>query len=721
MATFLLEIGTEELPADFARLVLPQLRENVISDLSENRLSHGQIFVTSTPRRIALIVSDLVEYADDSKSEYKGPPAGQAFVDGSPTKAASGFARRFDLQVDDLEIRDTPKGPFVFAKVLVKGSSAKDLLIKMIPSWLGNLQGRRFMRWGSGENRFSRPIRWMVALLDNALIPVSINECDPPVLSGFVSRGNRLCSQEVYISHADDYISSLNTFSVEVNRESRKSLITSSVDEAASNLDAIPNLSNDLLEELTDLVEFPSLIKGCFDEAFLSLPAEVLCTVMRVHQRYIPLFTKSANIDPLLLNAKGSLLSSFLCISNGLLEAEKSIQKGNERVLRARLADANFFLKSDLAVSSKERLKKLHQVTFSEGLGSLHERSERIRLVSQLILGSVDLSNLNRENLLEAASLCKHDLVSQMVDEFPELQGIMGAKYLLYEGYDKEIALAVLEHYLPRGADDELPKSEVGSVLAVAERIELLLSIFAKGERPSGSSDPYALRRAANGILQIVWENSWNLNLINLVENAVENWSSNFKDLSIHKVKLKNDLLDFFRLRIISLLEDMKFDLDIIKAVCGDNVPLDRLLVDLFDSKIRTDLLQNMRKSGLLDKVQSVVIRATRITEKSGIQLDSLSPKGVVEPSLFEKESEYKMLKILNELDPIVKNLEASGYQKLAQMLSEGADALSNYFDGDGSVMVMCDDLQIRQNRLKVLKILSNQASLLADFTSLNG
>ena len=719
VASFLLEVGTEELPADFSRLALPQLEVMVRRDLAQRRLSHGSIKCTSTPRRIVLLVEALAVSASDSEEVVKGPPESQAFRNGEPTKAAIGFAKRYQVGLSELEIRETSKGPFVFAKILDRGAPTRDLLSELVPEWIGGIQGRRFMRWGIGERRFSRPIRWLVALLDQDLVPVALKGTDPEIKSGNFSRGHRLFKDDISISSPEEYLMIMDKVGVYVDRTKRSHRIKQLINDAANEFSAIPDLPEELFEELIDLVESPQIIRGEFDNSFLNLPSEVLSTVMRVHQRYIPLFKDSSPINPLSLSAKDNLLPTFLCISNGLTTAKTSIQLGNERVLRARLEDARYFINSDISVSSLKRNEELKRVTFADGLGSLYDRTRRIELIAKILSGQLSLSDLDVTNVLRAAQLCKHDLVSQMVGEFPELQGLMGAKYLLAEGEKKEVALAVLEHYLPRHAGDDLPKSVIGGVLALSERIELLLSIFAKGERPSGSSDPYALRRAGNGILQIIWSNEWVLNMNYVIQEALKDWNKLLPGLSINTNRLSVDLGDFFRQRIISLLEDSGTDIDIVQAIAGETIPIQILISDPMDIRRRAELLLEMRKTDELLSVQEVVTRASRLAAKSQLDSSVLGANEVIDPSLFEKSSEHNMLKILNTLEPIARSDSIERYKLMAKGLTSSAKALAEFFDGEDSVLVMTDDLSVRTNRLNLLRVLCNQASMLADFNKI--
>ena len=716
MATFLLEVGTEELPADFARLVLPRLEEKVRRDLAQKRLKHESVKCTSTPRRLVLIVEGLEELASDSVEEFKGPSLEKAFDNGKPTKAAFGFANRFGVDPSELQIRETPKGEFVFAEIVESGAPTTDLLSEMIPEWIANIQGRRFMRWGTGERRFARPIRWLVALLDKSVIKVTLEGTDPLVKSDKYSRGHRLRQKEVFITSADQFICTLIDAGVQIDRDKRASLIKSLIEKAAQELCAIPDLSGGLLEELNELVESPTLIKGKFENSFLNLPAEVLSNVMRVHQRYIPLYLDNGISDPLSLDAQNKLLPVFLCIANGLPEANDLIRTGNQRVLKARLADAEFFINLDREVTSLKRTEQLSTVAFSEGLGSVLERVSRIEWITSVLVDQLKFSQNDSTNSVAAASLCKHDLVSNIVSEFPELQGVMGAKYLLAEGHERQISLAVMEHYLPRYAGDNLPQSNSGAVVALADRIELLISIFSKGERPSGSSDPYALRRAGNGIFQILWNQEWSLDLNLLILKSIKHWLNLLPNLHIDESILYKDLSDFFRQRILYLLEDSGVDFDLSEAVAGKTIPIERLLRDPTDIKTRADLLANMRESGHLLSVQKVVTRASRLAQKADIRLTVVSPEDVIDDKLFEKKSEHNMLNVIRQLEPIVKSNSKDRYTMIADGLSTGSKALSEFFDGPDSVLVMTDDESIRTNRLNLLVVLRNQANILADF-----
>ena len=721
MATFLLEIGTEELPADFARLALPQLEVLARESLAEQRLTPSALSVSSTPRRLVLLAEGLPEHQADSNEEHKGPPAAQAFRDGEPTKAAIGFAKRCGVEPTALEVRDTNKGPFVFATSTLRGRPTAEVLADAIPGWLQALQGRRFMRWGVGESRFSRPVRWLVALLDQAVIPLTLEGTDPEIRSDRLTRGHRLEAPAASLESAANYRQAMGALGVEVDRAERGRSIRTAIEERAESLKARADLPETLFEELVDLVESPLLIEGSIESRFLALPPEVLATVMRAHQRYVPLEHLGQSADPLALEAGAVLLPTFLCISNGQPQAKETIRRGNERVLKARLADAEFFLGVDRATNSEQRLQQLGRVQFAEGLGSLQERSQRLSWIAERLIEALPLDQDSAAAASRAAALCKHDLVSQMVGEFPELQGVMGAKYLLAEGEPRAVALAVGEHYRPRGAGDDLPASAAGAVVAMADRLELLLSIFGKGERPSGSSDPYALRRAGNGVLQILWHQGWTLNLQTLLESAAHHWQQGLPQLAIEAETLVGDLGEFLRQRVMSLLEEQSIPIDLVQAVAGETVPLIRVLQDPGDARERAVLLQQLRQQDQLSAVQAVVTRAARLAVQSELEAGVLSCQGLIDERLFASSSEAGMLAVLRTLEPISQRQDSSRYGELAAALAAGAPALAAFFDGENSVMVMCDDPEVRRNRLNLLALLRNQASVLADFSRIQG
>ncbi|HRD41247.1 MAG TPA: glycine--tRNA ligase subunit beta [Prochlorococcaceae cyanobacterium AMR_MDS_5431] len=716
MSNFFLEIGTEELPAEFARLALPQLEGLICNDLASERIAYSDLLINSTPRRLVIQIDNLPKVQPDLKEERKGPPISYEAIGDEPGSAVLGFAKRCGVTLNNLEIRETPKGRFVFARIHRAGRQTVTILSERIPAWIGGIQGKRFMRWGLQEQRFSRPIRWIVALFDNQVIPLTLANSIPKIASSRISYGHRLLVKPIQVINGSEYNQTVALGQVIVDRVKRANIIAESIQLATKKINARVDISDKLFTELVDLVENPNLLKGTIPDKYLKLPPEILSTVMRIHQRYIPLYCLHAEKDPLVLTAENTLMPEFLFVSNGRLEATDTISHGNERVLKARLADAEFFLEVDRQITSSQRHEQLSKVVFAEGLGSLKDRNDRILWLTKLMILSIPIKVEDKEDAIRAAALCKHDLVSQVVGEFPELQGIIGGKYLLAEGETRGTALAILEHYMPRGAGDSLPTSAAGSIVALAERLELIISIFAKNERPSGSSDPYALRRAGNGILQILWNQDWSLNLLALLREAVDYWSELFPLFNINSTQLIKDLCQFLHQRIIFLLGEQNIDSDLVQAVAGESISASRLLSDPKDVKYRLGHLRNLRSQKQLLSVQLVVQRAARLAEKADLNIDIVNPTGLVNESLFTSESEVAVGTLLKKLYPLVENRE---YLQLSETLLNSTSTLADFFDGENSVMVMTDDLEIRQNRLNLLAILRNQANILADFSKL--
>ena len=737
MASLLLEIGTEDLPAHFCRSALAQWHGLINASLEAWCFGARPIRTFATPRRLAVVVQDLPPQQDDLIEDLKGPPAAHAFAGGAstgaPTKAAIGFARRCGVPVEALEVRATEKGPFVYARALRKGRRTDALLCEAVPTWISAFQGKRFMRWGTGTQRFSRPIRWLVALLDDQLLPVQLANTSPVVVSQAASRGPRQGWQweTLPIPTADAYEPRLREAGIILDRNERKETIANSIKAKARELGVVPQLSDDLLEELTDLVETPKLIVGTIDDRFLSLPAEVTAMEMVTHQRYVPLFRSTAT-DPLALDARNSLEPHFLAVTNANTTADLHlITRGNERVLRARLADGDFFYRQDRSRPLDTCLEQLQHVTFAEGLGSMGDRIERLRRQARAIANSLlPEVELDQQRLDRAAQLCKADLVTQMVGEFPELQGIMGAKYALASGEDRLVAEAIREHYLPRDAGDALPTSDPGRVLALAERLELLVSIFSIGQRPSGSSDPFALRRAGNGLIHILLDSGWSLNLTELLQEACSNdgltgerpvASDANQEQQQRFERLFTDLCTYLYQRLRACLADQQLDHDIINAVAADTAEPCLQLPDPVDVAERARLLQSLRQSGELAPVQAVVQRATRLVEKAEHSHNHRQPEGCVDPALFTSPAEAGFLAALTTLTPLCEGHDQGRYRRLVAGLSGMAPQLAAFFDGEDSVMVMADDPAVRQNRLNLLAVLRNQALVIGDLSRLQG
>ena len=709
MPTFLLEVGTEELPANFVESAIQQWQSRLSQSLDEYLLTPDSIQVYGTPRRLAVLIQGLPRQQPDREEEVKGPPVKAAFKDGKPTKAAEGFARKQGVTLDDLEIRETKKGEFVFVVKKIIGRSAIEILPEVIPQWIFGLEGKRFMCWGDGDLKFSRPIRWLVALLDDTVLPIELVNGSETINSDRVSRGHRILHPEsVTIAKAEDYVKSLESAFVIVERDRRKQIIQDQVQSAAQKLNGHTILYEELWDEVTDLVEYPTAIVGQFDAEYLILPPEVVKTVMVKHQRYFPVFKDETATE---------LLPYFITISNGDPSKSEIIAAGNERVIRARLADGEYFYKTDLASPLAHYLPKLETVTFQDELGSMRQKVGRIEKIASRIAEQLAVSQTQWNDIIRAAALCKADLVTQMVYEFPELQGVMGQKYALASGESDAVATAIFEHYLPRGAGDKLPETLIGQVVGLADRLDTLVSIFGLGMIPTGSSDPFALRRAANAVVNITWEGNLGINLDQLLQDI----SADFVATYSEKSSPVEALQEFFIQRIRTLLQDEQtIDYDLVNAVLGENDReyTQRALKDLLDVRDRALFLQGIRTNGKLDEIYETVNRSARLSMQGDLDFQQLDPKAVVRPNLFEKSSEPTFYQALVELVPRTKAAQQErNYQQIVDALAEVTPIVSTFFDDkEAGVMVMDENPEIRRNRLNLLGLLRNHARVLADF-----
>ncbi|BAY10343.1 glycine--tRNA ligase subunit beta [Calothrix sp. NIES-2098] len=709
MPEFLLEVGTEELPASFLRDAIVQWRSLIPQSLLTNSLTSDAVEVYGTPRRLAVLIKGLPSQQPDREEEIKGPPAQAAFKDGKPTPAAVGFAKKQGVEIEALQIRPTDKGDFVFINKSIAGRPVADILTELVPQWILGLEGKRLMRWGDGDVRFSRPIRWLVALLDAEVLPIELVNASKVVKSDRISRGHRVLYPEtVTIPQAKDYVTTLRSAFVVVDPQERATTIQEQVKSSAEKLNGHAEIYPDLLEEVINLVEYPSTVVGKFEAEFLNLPTEVITTVMVSHQRYFPVFQGA--------NSK-ELLPNFITISNGDPSKADIIAVGNERVIRARLADGQFFYKTDLAKPLESFLPQLEKVTFQEDLGSLRLKVDRIVNIAGKITNQLQLPENQRQNIQKAALLCKADLVTQMVYEFPELQGVMGENYASASGEAAEVARAIFEHYLPRGADDILPETLTGQVVGLADRLDTLVSIFGLGLIPSGSSDPFALRRAANAVINITWSANLAINLAELLEQITADFVAKYhKD----KAQLITNLREFFLQRIRTLLQEEKqIDYDLVNAVLGENDPeyTERALQDLLDVRDRALYLQQIRRDGTLDTIYETVNRSTRLAAQGDLDTQQLDPTTLVRQELFQKSSEAAFYNALVELVPQTQAAQQSrNYHLLVTSLSKIAPTVSSFFDGAESVLVMDSDPEIKRNRLNLLGLLRNHARVLADF-----
>ncbi len=710
MPGFLLEVGTEELPASFLSDALVQWRERIPQSLEANSLKGESVQVYGTPRRLAVLIKGLPFQQPDREEEIKGPPAQAAFKDGQPTAAAVGFAKKQGVELDALFLRPTDKGEFVFVQKRIPGRPVAEILTELVPQWIWGLEGKRLMRWGDGDARFSRPIRWLVALLDETVLPLELVNGSKKIQSDRISQGHRvLHPNPITIAQATDYVTTLKFAYVTVDPEERANLIKEQVKTVAQNLGGYTVIYPDLLAEVTNLVEYPSIVVGKFEPEFLELPTEVITEVMVTHQRYFPIFKPDSS--------QQELLPNFITISNADPHKSGIVAVGNERVIRARLADGRFFYEADLTKPIDSFLPQLEKVTFQEELGSVRTKVDRIVKIAEQISSQLELEENQSEKIQRAALLCKADLVTQMVYEFPELQGIMGEKYALASGEDAEVAKAIFQHYLPTGAGDNLPETLTGQIVGLADRLDTLVSIFGLGLIPSGSSDPFALRRAANAVVKITWFANLPINLDDLLAQIATDFAAKYhKDRAL----LTAALQDFFLQRIRTLLQEEKqIDYDLVNAVLGENDPeyTERTLKDLLDVRDRALYLQQIRNDGTLDNIYETVNRSTRLAAQGDLDTKQLEPTTVVRKELFQKPSEDALYNALIESVPETQAAQQTrNYQLLVAALTKIAPAVSSFFDGPDSVLVMDSDPEIKRNRLHLLGLVRNHARVLADF-----
>ena len=681
MEKLLFEIGTEEIPAKFMPAILSQLETMAKDKLKELRIPFTEVKTYGTPRRMAFLVEGVPKVQEDSTVESKGPSLKIAFgEDGKPSKAAMGFARGQGVNVEDLEKR----GEYVFAVKHLKGEAVCDLLPGMLDSIIHSLSFPKNMRWADYDFRFVRPIRWLVALLGKEVIPVEI--CD--VKSGNKTRGHRFMSKgDVVIPTAEDYVKVLEENFVMVDQDKRKELIRKQVEDLAVSEGGVANIDEDLLDEVTYLVEYPTALCGHFDVKYLKLPKEAVITPMRDHQRYFPVITK-----------EGKLLAKFITVRNGGKEHLEVVAHGNERVLRARLSDAEFFFNEDRKVSLENRREKLKTVVFQEGLGNVFDKSERLANIAEGLQKALNIKT-NTDNLIKTAKLCKADLVTGMVTEFTELQGVMGREYALLDKEPEEVAIGIYEHYLPRFAGDELPKTAIGRLVGLADKMDNIMATFSRGLAPTGSQDPYALRRQALGVLNILLDAGYHMSLGKALAGA----ALLLKVEPDKAKKLVPEVLEFFKQRFKNMLIDQNIRYDVIDAVFAEERNDD--VVDLYQRAVAlNDFVTKKESEDLIQASTRVNNLCKKIEEETAIN-----------ESLFKEQVEKDLYAALKALDKeIIPEAVTYNYAGVLK-LSEGIVApVNGFLDG---VMVMDEDPKVKGNRLALLNAVKGIVNAVGDLS----
>lgn len=680
--TLLLEIGTEEVPAHVMPGILSQLKENAAKTFEELRIEYKNIKTLGTPRRSALLVEGLAEQQADLSKENRGPAVNIAFdADGNPTKAAQGFARGQGVKPEELVTKDG----YVYAMVHEKGGQTVDLLRETLKGLVDGLNFPNNMHWADLDYKFIRPLRWLVALYGQDVIDFEVAN----VKSGRTSRGHRFLSEgDFEIANAEDYVEACRKASIIVDQNERCEMIRQQIAEVAAANGGQAEVNEDLLEEVLYLVEYPTALCGKFDEKYLALPAEAVITPMRDHQRYFPVLKD------------GQLLPLFITIRNGGKEHLETVQHGNERVLRARLEDAQFFFDEDRKKTLEQHGEKLKTVVFQDGLGTIYDKALRLEVLAGYIADAIGANEQDKKDAVRAAKLAKADLVTGMVTEFTELQGVMGREYALLDGETKAVAQAIDEHYMPRFAGDSQPASVAGRIVSLADKIDTIVGTFSRGLIPTGSQDPFALRRQALGIVNMLKEAQYHISLSQLVAKAME--LLKIADAG-QQAKLQNDVADFMKLRLKNVLADAGIRYDVVDAVF---VTVD----DIYGVFLRAQAVNEAVKQDMEKTIQAFV-RTGNIARKAE------DVQAAVEADLLAEQVEKDLYKAYEDAsDKAEKEIAAQDYAGAIATLSQLAAPIDAFFDG---VMVMDKDEKIKNNRLGLLKLVDNLICQVADFSKI--
>lgn len=680
----LLEIGLEEMPARFITNTIDQLEQKVIEWFNLNKISFEKISKYSTPRRLAILLEGVTQAQNDIHEEAKGPAKKIALDDkGEWSKAAIGFTNGQGVNVDDIYFKEINGIEYVHVKKFIKGKETKELLPEL-KHVITNLYFPKNMRWANNDLKYVRPIKWLVALFGNEIIPISITN----VQTDRFSYGHRFLGEKIIFDEPSEYVNTMLSQFVIVDASERKKAIISQIENLMEEKDWFIPIDEDLLEEVNNLVEYPTVLFGTFEDAFLDLPEQVLITSMKEHQRYFPVKSKS-----------GDLLPFFVTVRNGDHMHLETVAKGNEKVLRARLSDASFFYNEDQKLKIDDCLQKLSSIVYHEEIGTLSDKVSRVREFAIEMAKEVNISVAEQNAVNRAAEICKFDLVTNMVYEFPELQGLMGEKYALQKGEDTLVAKAINEHYMPRNAEDQTPSSNVGAILAIADKLDTISSFFAIGKIPSGSQDPYALRRQASGIVQIMIDKKWSIpfeELLSLSLKRIEQTGMQKKAID----EIKEELIAFFKLRMKHLLQEKGIRYDIIEAVLGVKIGATHSLLNkailLDQKKADHDFKENME----------ALSRVLNISSKTEVI-------AIVDPKLFENEFEKTLYEQVQELAVILNNQPISE-EKYYDSLISLKPAIDLYFE---NTMVMADNQELKTNRLSLL---SNLAKYILNFAKVN-
>lgn len=693
-SSFLLEIGSEEIPARFIDPALEQIKKMTADLLNENRIKFESVETYGTPRRLAVLTAGVAPAQEPLLQEVKGPAVKVAFnASGEATRAAQGFAKSQGVDVSELVVR--PVGPvdYVFAVKREEGRPTGEILKGLFLNIINGIHFPKPMRWGDLEVRFARPVRWLAALYGREVVDFEY----AGLASGRITYGHRFLSKEpIRLEKPEDYLDKLKEAHVMADPAERKRVIREQVCSVAGSQGGTVEVDQELLDEVTNLVEWPTALCGGFDKNYLRLPKEVLVTPMREHQRYFPV------VDP-----AGALLPKFIAVRNGTAQHLDIVRAGNEKVLRARLSDASFFWDEDLKTPLSRRVDDLKKVVWQESLGSVYEKVRRITTLARQLTAAMGLGDGPAETVSRAAYLCKADLVTSMVYEFPELQGVMGREYALRGGEEPGVAEAIFEHYLPRFAGDRLPETFPGMALSLAEKLDTLVGCFGIGIQPTGSQDPYALRRQALGICHIIIERKLVLSLGDLLGRAYDGYSegrdggAGTSPLSVERDNVLSGLEEFFVLRLKGILAERGLGHDTVEAVLAAGVD------DIYGVLQRAGALAAFRQDEYFEELLTAFNRANNLAKKyEGTAVDA---------SLFETDAERELYGACGEVGVKVSGLlEKRDYSGALKEIGALRGPVDRFFEG---VMVMVEDQKIKNNRLALLKNVAGLAAPVGDLS----
>jgi glycyl-tRNA synthetase beta chain len=677
----LFEIGAEEIPAGFMPNILGQLKTLAETKLNDAHLPFESIATYGTPRRLALIVKGLADTSAEISERHKGPSASIAYdADGNPTKAAIGFARGKGLDVADLVVEDG----YIYAETKTAGVPAKDIVTDMLPQLITGLNFPKSMHWGNLDAKFVRPVRWLVALLDEEVIPVEF----ATVKSGNVTRGHRfLGADEITIKNAASYVDTLKENFVMVDQDARRELISKQLHDIAASKNASIVWDDALLEEINYLVEWPTALCGGFEESYLALPDAAIITPMKDHQRYFPL-----------VNQDGKLLPMFLTVRNGSDHSIEVVQAGNERVLRARLDDAKFFFNEDRKKPLIDRQDGLTKIVFQEGLGNLADKTERLLTLGRVFSEECELHEDARVVLERATELAKTDLTTGMVTEFTELQGVMGKEYALLDGESPEVAEAIFEQYLPRFAGDVLPQTEAGKVLSIIDKIDNIVATFSRGLIPTGSQDPYALRRQTIGILNILLGSEWNISLRPIIVESM-----NLLNVPADKQdKLLGQVEEFITLRLKNIFLDREVPHHVIDLLLSNN-------------ELSVADAEGLVKALLANRIDENVELVQAFTRMYNLVKD-VTYTGVDE-SLLKEDAERALYEMATKAsEASIDAWDKNDYDAVVAVPATLVPAINKFFE---DVMVMDKDEAIKANRLQLVRLAYSVMAIIGDISAL--